>query len=242
MKSQYENDIKLSPADLSNKVRDATKFYDDLGISLSIVGQLKAPLMSLVESLPHLIDAVSEAEKSLRMIITPEDFFPYVYKVMDDAFTDWEAKNPKFKKTGEIEEGDEEHYYGSESIEALPKIEREVVFGVSKYEPKSYRGRISIRNRGYLDRLRKGYEKEYFLGVYIGKLYRLDSEDGENIYFGLDRKVYFEDCYGSTCNRDPWRNVSGGHDLREFRADKILCTSEPDYNDGFENGILSRYR
>lgn len=33
LKSQYENDVKLSQADLSNKVHDAKKFYDDLGIT-----------------------------------------------------------------------------------------------------------------------------------------------------------------------------------------------------------------
>lgn len=195
-----------------------------------------------MESLPHLIDAVHEAEKSLRTIITPEDFFPYVYQVMDDAFRVWEAKNPKFKTTGEIKEGDEENYYGVESLRGLPKIEREVVFGVSKYEPRSYRGRISISYWGHLDRLRKGYEREYILGVYIGKVYHLDGcGDGENIYFAADRKVYFEDCYGSTCNDDPWRNVSGGHDLRELRADKIFCTSDPDYNDGFVKHRIASY-
>lgn len=242
LRSQYENDVKLSQSDLSNKVRDAAKFYDDMGISLSTVCQLKAPLVSLARSLPQLIDAVCEAEKSLRMIITPEDFFPYVYKTMDDAFINWEAENPKIKARGEIKEGNEENYYCSETLRGLPKIEREVVFGVSKYQPKSYRGRISISYWGHLNRLRKGYETEYFLGVYIGQLYHLDDcGEGENIYFAIDRKVYFEDRYAGTCGDDPWCNVDGGHDLRELRADKILCTSQPEYNGGFDGHRIAEY-
>jgi hypothetical protein len=84
---------------------------------------------------------VYEAEKSLRIIIIPEDFFPYAYKVTEDAFIDWEADNSKIKARGEIERRD---YYCSKSLQDLPKIEREAVYGVSKYEPGSYRGRISI--------------------------------------------------------------------------------------------------
>jgi hypothetical protein len=44
------------------------------------------------------------------MIITPEDFFPFIFKVKKNAFIDWDTENPKIKARGEIEQRDEEHY------------------------------------------------------------------------------------------------------------------------------------
>jgi hypothetical protein len=156
--------------------------------------------------------SVLQEQKEQNHNIENTRFWNNLYEILDMALTNWDLthQNP-----------DADYW-----VLPVPGLEKRTrIIGRSSDGEKEWEGCMRLDEGQIISRILVDDTNEVLYGTWIGRIFDFDGINAA-LYFGSDRKVYYEDLVSDPIPLD-WEGmkvtpVYGGYDLRKFGKDYVF--------------------